>query len=71
MADENGAWLDVDQMAARYHVTAQTVYHWRHSGTGPDAVRTGVKVGKSILFPAAEVERCDREMAAQARKGAA
>jgi hypothetical protein len=71
MADESGVWLDVEQMAGRYHTTAQTIYHWRHSGTGPASVRTGVKVGKSILFPRAEVERCDQVMAEQARSGAA
>lgn len=68
MADESGVWLDLQQMAERYHTSPQTIYHWRHSGTGPDAVRTGVKVGKSLLFPRDGVERCDQEMA---RRGAA
>ena len=56
------AYLTVGELAARYRKTVATVRYWRHTGYGPK----GVKVGTTVLYPRAEVDRFDRELAAQA-----
>jgi hypothetical protein len=32
-------YLSVQDLAARYGVAVQTVYHWNHKGTGPQFTR--------------------------------
>jgi hypothetical protein len=56
------AYLTVDELAARYRKTVATIRYWRHTGYGPK----GVKVGTTVLYARAEVDRFDRELAAQA-----
>jgi len=43
--------LTVDEVAALYRVTGQTVVRWQREGKLPAAVR----VGRRWLFPAAEI----------------
>lgn len=61
------AYLTVPEVAARYRVPEQTVRYWRHTGYGPK----GVKLGKRVLYPIAEIERFDHQLEALARGGAA
>lgn len=56
------AYLTVEEIAARYRKAVQTIRYWRHTGYGPK----GVKVGTTVLYPRAEVDRFDAELAAQA-----
>jgi hypothetical protein len=55
-------YLTVDEVATRYRKSVATVRYWRHTGYGPK----GVKVGTTVLYSATEIERFDRELAAQA-----
>ncbi|MGO9292806.1 MAG: DNA-binding protein [Streptosporangiaceae bacterium] len=55
-------------MAEHYRTTLAVVRYWRKTGYGPKGVRFGARV----LYPVAEIERVDRELARQlARDGAA
>jgi hypothetical protein len=54
-------YLTIDEVAARYRTNEGTVRYWRHKGYGPK----GKKVGTRVLYPMAEVERFDREIAVQ------
>jgi predicted DNA-binding transcriptional regulator AlpA len=60
-------FLTTADLAARYRTTPPTVRYWRHVGTGP----RGVKIGRRVLYPLAEVERWEREKAAAERGGVA
>lgn len=55
-------YFTVKEVAARYRTTEGTVRYWRHTGYGPK----GGKVGTRVLYPRAEIERFDREVAASA-----
>jgi predicted DNA-binding transcriptional regulator AlpA len=35
------SYLSVQDLAKRYGVAVQTVYHWNHKGTGPRFTRAG------------------------------
>ena len=59
MANQAPAYLNVAEVAERYRTTEATVRYWRHIKFGPK----GVKVGTRVLFPLAEIERFDRELA--------
>lgn len=57
-------WLSNEDLAERYGIPLATVRKWRHMGTGPK----GARLGRSVRYPLAEVEKWEREqMAAQAR----
>lgn len=58
-------YLTTDEVAAHYRKPVATIRYWRHSGYGPK----GVKVGTTVLYPEAEVDRFDRELAEQATSG--
>lgn len=62
MAETAEEYLTIDDVARRYRRTASTVRYWRHIGYGPGSV----KVGKRVLYPRSEIEKFDREAAAQA-----
>lgn len=51
------------EVANHYRRPEATIRYWRHIGYGPK----GAKVGTGLLYPAAEIERFDRELAEQAR----
>lgn len=55
-------YLTLEEVAARYRKSVQTIRYWRHTGYGPK----GVKVGTTVLYSSAEIDRFDRELAAQA-----
>lgn len=55
-------YMTLPEVAEHYRATESTVRFWRHKGVGP----RGVVVGCRVLFSVAEIERYDRELAAQA-----
>ncbi|NIH81708.1 helix-turn-helix transcriptional regulator [Amycolatopsis viridis] len=67
MTQQHGArgqqaeYLVTAELAERYRTAESTVRYWRMIGYGPK----GVKVGRKVLYPLAEVERFDQELAAQ------
>jgi Helix-turn-helix domain len=61
MADQP-EWLTMEEVADHYRRSVPTIRYWRHIGYGPK----GVKVGTGVLYPRAEVERFDQELAAEA-----
>jgi DNA-binding transcriptional MerR regulator len=56
-------YLTIDEVAARYRATPDTVRYWRKTGYGPKGARTGNRV----LYPRAEILRFDAQIAEQAR----
>jgi hypothetical protein len=58
-------YLTTAEVAARYRKPVGTIRYWRHTGYGPK----GVKVGTTVLYPRAEVEKFDRELSEQASVG--
>ena len=56
------AYMTLPEVAEHYRTTEAVVRYWRHLGRGPK----GVKVGTRVLYPRREVERYDRELAAEA-----
>lgn len=55
-------YLTTREVAERYRTAESTVRYWRMLGYGP----RGAKVGRRTLYPMAEIERFDQELAAQA-----
>ena len=62
MTDQPPEYLTLPEVAEHYRTTEGTVRYWRHCGYGP----RGIKLGTRVLFPRAEVERFDRELAERA-----
>jgi predicted DNA-binding transcriptional regulator AlpA len=62
MVDQRAEYLTLPEVAEHYRTTEGTVRYWRHCGYGPK----GVKLGTRVLYPRAEIDRFDREVAAQA-----
>ena len=62
MQEQVQRYLTVPEVADHYRTSEGTVRYWRHVGYGPN----GVKVGTRVLYPASEIDRFDRELAAQA-----
>jgi predicted DNA-binding transcriptional regulator AlpA len=62
MAEQDSGYLTLPEVAEHYRTTEGTVRYWRHTGTGP----RGVKLGTRVLYPRAEIERFDRQLAHQA-----
>ena len=60
--DEHRAYLTLPEVAERYRTTENTVRYWRQTGYGPK----GAKLGVRVVYPIAEIERFDRELARQA-----
>ncbi|MEU6295047.1 helix-turn-helix domain-containing protein [Streptomyces erythrochromogenes] len=46
------------EVAKRYRTSPATVRYWRHTGYGP----VGIKVGRKVLYAAAEIERFERAL---------
>ena len=67
MQDQVPEYLTLPEVAEHYRTTAGTVRYWRHIGYGPK----GVKLGTRVLYPAAEIQRFDRELQRAAAAGAA
>ena len=59
MKDQLPDYLTLPEVAERYRASEGTVRYWRHTGYGPK----GVKLGTRVLYPRAEIERFDRELA--------
>jgi hypothetical protein len=55
-------YLTMEETAERYRTTVDTLRYWRHHGRGPK----GVKLGTRVLYPRAEIEKFDRQLADQA-----
>jgi predicted DNA-binding transcriptional regulator AlpA len=62
MAEQAQGYLTLPEVAEHYRTTEGTVRYWRHTGYGPK----GVKLGTRVLYPRAEIERFDAELARQA-----
>jgi hypothetical protein len=56
-------YLTLLEVADRYRTTEAVVRYWRHTGYGPK----GVRVGRRVLYPQAEIERFDRELRTRAK----
>lgn len=54
--------LTTEEVAARLRTPAATLRYWRHIGSGP----AGFKVGRRVLYRAADVEDWLREQQAAA-----
>lgn len=52
-------YLTTKELATRYRCVPSTIRYWRHTGYGPK----GMLVGRRVLYPRAEVEKFDRELA--------
>lgn len=57
LAAADAPFLTVDQLAARYQVSAQTIRDWRLDGKGPVAT----KLGGSVRYALADVIAWERE----------
>jgi hypothetical protein len=55
-------YLTTEEVAAHYRKAVATIRYWRQTGYGPK----GVKVGTTVLYARAEIDRFDRELAIQA-----
>lgn len=55
---ETPEFFTTAEVAGRYRTNDSTVRYWRHIGYGP----RGVRVGRKVLYPAAEIERFDAEL---------
>lgn len=55
------AYMTLPEVAEHYRAQIETVRYWRKIGYGPH----GVLVGGRVLYPLAEVERFDAELAKQ------
>jgi hypothetical protein len=49
------------ELASHFRTTPGTVRYWRYVGYGPK----GIKVGRKVLYPVAEVERFEAELRAE------
>jgi hypothetical protein len=54
-------YLTTAEVAERYRTKDATVRYWRMIDYGP----RGVKVGRRVLYPIAEIEKFDRALAEQ------
>ncbi|MFE7047078.1 helix-turn-helix transcriptional regulator [Streptomyces californicus] len=52
-------FLTTEEVAARYRTSPTTVSWWRRTQYGPK----GIKVGRRVLYPQAEIERFERGLA--------
>ena len=50
-------YLKTTEVAEHYRTSEATVRYWRHIGYGPK----GVKFGRRVLYPSAEIARFDAE----------
>jgi len=60
-ASDSRFWT-MDEVAVHYRTTVATLRYWRYTGYGPK----GTRVGRSVLYPQAEIERFDREIGQRA-----
>ncbi|MBT2398069.1 AlpA family transcriptional regulator [Streptomyces sp. ISL-100] len=51
-------YLTTAEVAERYRAAESTVRYWRHIKKGP----LGIKVGKRVLYPEAELLRYERTL---------
>lgn len=58
---EEPQFLTTAEVAKRYRTAEGTVRYWRHVGYGPK----GVRAGRRVLYPLAELARFERELAEQ------
>ena len=63
MVDDQATFgLTTAEVAARFRTAPGTVRYWRHTGFGPK----GIRVGRRVLYPLAEIERWERSLVAGA-----
>jgi hypothetical protein len=61
IASDSRFWT-IDEVAAHYRTSVATLRYWRYTRYGPK----GTRVGRSVLYPQAEIERFDREIGERA-----
>jgi hypothetical protein len=66
MTEPAAEYLTLPEVAEHYRTTEGTIRWWRHTGYGPKGVKLGAARGSRVLYPRAEVERFDRQLAQQA-----
>lgn len=59
MAEHEPDYLTLPEVADHYRTTEGTVRYWRATGIGPK----GVKLGTRVLYPRAEIQRFDSQLA--------
>jgi hypothetical protein len=64
-AEHEPRYLTTDEVAEHYRTAPATIRYWRHVGYGP----RGVRVGRRVLYPSAELSRFDTELRAAAEGG--
>lgn len=52
-------YLTIQDLAERFRVQPNTIYHWRIDGYGPPSVR----IRQRVLYRLADVERWEQEQA--------
>lgn len=57
-------YLTTEDLAEHYRTSSATVRYWRHIGYGP----AGIKVGRRVLYPEADIVRFDAERRSQAQR---
>lgn len=62
MTERISEYLTLPEVAERYRTTESVVRYWRHTGYGPK----GVVVGRRVLYPRAEIDRFDHQLAQDA-----
>jgi hypothetical protein len=65
MTERPAEYLTLPEVAEHYRRPEATIRYWRHTGYGPG----GIKVGTRVLYPRAEIERFDRQLAQQVTAG--
>jgi hypothetical protein len=66
IASDSRFWT-IDEVAEHYRTSVATLRYWRYTGYGPK----GTRVGRSVLYPRAEIERFDREIGQRAAAASA
>lgn len=58
-------WWTLEEVAAHYRKSTDTIRYWRQKGYGP----RGKRVGLRVLYPASEIQRFDRELRSSIEAG--
>ncbi|WP_375491969.1 helix-turn-helix domain-containing protein [uncultured Jatrophihabitans sp.] len=64
LASDDPIYLDTEEVAERFRMSAAAVRGMRSQGIGP----MGVKFGRRVMYPVAEVDRWEREHYEQAQR---
>ena len=63
MTERAAGYLTVPEVAEHYRTTEGTIRWWRYTGYGPKGVKLGASRNSRVLYPVAEIQRFDAELA--------